>query len=150
VIFTATAATLTILTGAAGDPQVASVGSPVLYRPAVRLTDEFGSAVPGVSVAFEVVSGGGTVDGAQATTDATGWAAVRSWRVGSSPGPNTLRATAGTFSSVIFSATAVILPTAITIEVHDSFFRSVQNGSVSDLRAYASDTVAVGGAITWV
>jgi plastocyanin len=130
--------------------QLAAPGSPVQFRPRVHVTDAFRNPVPGVPVAFEVVSGGGTVDGAPTTTDTFGSAAVTSWRLGSSPGPNTLRATAGTLTPVIFTATAAILPTAITIEVHNDFFRSVRNGSVSDDREYAVDTVAVGGTITWV
>jgi hypothetical protein len=47
-----------------GDAQEAVAGGPVLQPPSVLATDEFGNPVRGVSVAFEVVSGGGTVDGA--------------------------------------------------------------------------------------
>lgn len=92
-----------------GDGQVVARGATVPRRPAVLVTDQYNNRVAGVSVAFEVVSGGGTVDGAQATTGADGVAAVTSWTLGSSPGPNTLRATAATLtgSPVIFTATAV-------------------------------------------
>jgi len=140
-----------------GDAQVAPQRSAVFLPPSVLATDQFGNPVPGVSVAFEVASGGGTVDGAQATTNADGVAAVKSWTLGSSPGPNTLRATSGTLtgSPVTFTATAVAIPTAITIEMHNDFFRSVRNGSGggggSGFPAdYARDTVAVGGTVTWV
>jgi plastocyanin len=136
-----------------GDSQLAGLGNPVPKRPQVRVTDEFGNGVPGVSVTFEVLSGGGTVEGAQVTTNVNGVAVVTSWRVGTSPGPNTLRATAGTLTPVIFTATAAVLPTAITIAVHDSFFRSVRNGSGNSARGPENDpqdTVAVGGTMTWV
>jgi len=138
-----------------GNNQVASPGSPVLNRPKVHVVDGFGNGVAGVRVAFEVASGGGTVEGAQASTDAQGFALVGSWRLGTSPGPNTLRATAGTLtgSPVIFTATAVPLPTAITIEVHNDFFHSVRNGSGYNGHGYANqprDTIAVGGTVTWV
>jgi hypothetical protein len=145
----------TAIASHSGDAQVAPQRSAVFLPPSVLTTDQFGNPVPGVSVAFEVVSGGGTVEGAQATTDADGVAAVKSWTLGSSPGPNTLRATSGTLtgSPLIFTATAAPLPTAITIEVHNNFFRSVRNGSGggSGLPAdNARDTVAVGGTVTWV
>ena len=147
----------TAIASHSGDAQVAPQRSAVFLPPSVLATDHFGNPVPGVSVAFEVVSGGGTVEGAQATTDADGVAAVKVWTLGSSPGPNTLRATSGTLtgSPLTFTATAVALPTAITIEVHDNFFRSVRNGSGGGSFGrvpadYARDTVAVGGTVTWV
>ncbi|MGH2374245.1 MAG: hypothetical protein ACRDIC_12375 [bacterium] len=92
-----------------GDAQVVERGGTVPQPPSVRVTDEFGNPVRNVSVAFEVASGGGTVEGAQARTGADGVAAVTRWRLGDSPGPNTLRATVGTLtgSPVTFTATAV-------------------------------------------
>lgn len=92
-----------------GDAQVLGVGETVPQPPSVLATDEFGNPVRSVSVVFEVASGGGTVDGAQARTGADGVAGVTRWRLGPSPGPNTLRATAGALSGspVTFTATAV-------------------------------------------
>jgi plastocyanin len=140
----------------AGNGQAAAAGRPVLQPPSVVATDEFGNPVPGVSVAFEVASGGGTVDGAQATTAGFGIARVGSWTLGSSPGANTLRATSGTLtgSPVVFTATALDLPTAVTIEVHDDYFLSLRNGSGRSIGGnhvhYARDTIAAGGTVTWV
>ena len=90
-----------------GDAQLVGTGGTVPQPPAVRVTDRFGNPVAGLNVAFEVTSGGGTVDGAQATTAPNGVAAVASWRLGSSPGRNTLRATTGRLNPVLFTATAV-------------------------------------------
>ena len=142
------------ITAAGGDGQQAGVGSPVSHPPSVKATDVFGNPVPGVSVTFAVASGGGTLEGAQQTTGSDGIAMVESWSLGSSPGTNTVEATSGGLagSPVLFSATATPLATAVTVEVHNDFFRSVRNGSVSgsDLFEYAVDTIAAGGTVTWV
>ncbi|HEX6250033.1 MAG TPA: hypothetical protein VFZ56_01210 [Gemmatimonadaceae bacterium] len=89
----------------AGDAQSTVVGTAVSIDPAVRITDEFGNAVPGVSVTFTVSSGGGSVTGETQATDGNGVATVGSWTLGTSAGANALTATAGSLE-VIFTATA--------------------------------------------
>jgi hypothetical protein len=91
------------------DPQTAPIASAVGDPPAVRVLDATNIPIPGYTVTFEVTSGGGSVTGAVAVTDATGFASVGSWRLGPSRGSNTVTATAGTLegSPVTFSATAV-------------------------------------------
>jgi hypothetical protein len=90
----------------AGNNQTATAGSAVAVRPAVRVTDQYGNPVPGVSVTF-VAQNGGTVTGALQTTDATGTATVGSWKL--AVGTNYLLATAGaanvTGNPVTFTAT---------------------------------------------
>lgn len=90
----------------AGDNQSAQTSSLVAVPPAVRITDEYGNPVVGKSVAFAVASGGGSVSGALASTNASGIAAVGSWQLGSSAGTNTLRADVSGLAPVIFTATA--------------------------------------------
>ncbi|MEO7998351.1 MAG: hypothetical protein ABI852_12955, partial [Gemmatimonadaceae bacterium] len=68
------------------------VGSEVATPPAVRAVDQYGNAVPNVAVTFAVVSGAGTITGAQQVTNASGVATVGSWKLGTSAGTQSLRA----------------------------------------------------------
>jgi hypothetical protein len=78
---------------AAGINQHARPGALVPVRPAVVVRDAYDNLVPGIALEFEVISGGGSVTGASAVTDAAGRAEVGSWTLGSA-NPNQLRATA--------------------------------------------------------
>jgi hypothetical protein len=91
----------------AGDNQTASLGAAVKVAPSVIVKDAKGRPVPGVSVTFAVASGGGSVTGSPATTDASGIAKVGSWKLGTTAGANTLTATSAglTGSPVTFAAT---------------------------------------------
>ena len=109
-------ATLTVTPGAAaslaivaGDGQVAVAGSPVATLPAVRVTDSFDNAVSGFAITFSVASGGGTVTAGTTTTNSAGIAAVGSWTLGTTAGPNTLTATGAglTPASVTFTSTGL-------------------------------------------
>jgi hypothetical protein len=83
-----------LLTKQAGDGQSALAGSTLPIDPAVRVTDQFGNPVSSVAVTFAVASGGGKVMGPNRMTDASGVATVLSWTLGTTPGLNTLTATA--------------------------------------------------------
>jgi hypothetical protein len=89
-----------------GNGQSAAAGSLVTVPPAVKVTDAEGAPVAGVGVSFVVTRGGGGVDGGEATTGSDGVARVAGWRLGPSPGPNTLEARAGSLegSPVVFTA----------------------------------------------
>src|SRR5439155_21154 len=91
----------------AGDQQDATVGTAVLVPPAVIVRDAFANPVSGVAVTFAPGTGGGSVTGASQNTNASGIAAVTSWTLGNTAGPNTLTATSGTLqgSPVTFTAT---------------------------------------------
>ena len=84
VTFNATAAALPPTTIAinAGDAQSANAGSAVPVAPSVKVTDAEGVGVPGVSVTFSIRSGGGSLTGAGAVTNAQGIATVGSWTLG--------------------------------------------------------------------
>jgi hypothetical protein len=83
------------LANVAGDGQSAAVGTSVAVPPAVRATDNTGKPVPGVTVTFAIVSGGGNITGGTTTTNADGTATVGSWALGAVAGTNALSATAG-------------------------------------------------------
>src|SRR5207302_3627296 len=79
----------------------------------------FANPVAGVSVTFAAGTGGGSITGASQTTNASGVAAVTSWTLGTTAGPNTLTATSGTLqgSPVTFRANATA-GAATEIAVH--------------------------------
>jgi hypothetical protein len=76
----------------AGDDQTGSPGGVAAIAPEVRVTLK-GEPLAGVTILFEVGSGGGSVTGATILTDADGLAAVGSWTFGPTAGTNTLTAT---------------------------------------------------------
>lgn len=111
----ATVGAATTMTKVAGDAQSAPINTNVAVAPQVKLVDRFGNPVPGVSVAFTVGLGGGSVNGGVSNTNAAGVATVASWRVGSTVGNNSLTATAGALS-VSFTATGTVgAPAALTL-----------------------------------
>ena len=87
----------------AGNGQTAGVGTPVAIRPAGRVTAS-GTPVAGYPVTF--VTSDGTVTGPEVLSGADGIATVGSWTLGSSPGPQELRAVAAV-GTVTFTATAL-------------------------------------------
>lgn len=93
---------------AAGNNQQAPVGTSLAVSPAVLVRDGANNPVAGAIVRFTVTSGGGTVLGDTALTDANGRAAAGEWIMGTSPGTNTLRATvSGTTLATTINATAI-------------------------------------------
>src|SRR5581483_890581 len=97
------------LTVSSGDNQNATVDTDVSSASAVLVTDQYGNPVSGVSVTFAVASGGGSGTGLSQSTDATGVAAVGSWKLGTAAGSNTLTATSAGLagSPVVFHATGL-------------------------------------------
>lgn len=88
----------------AGDGQSAEVDTDVAVPPSVRLIDEHGNDVEGVTVTFAATLGDGSVAEAVQVTRADGIATVGSWTLGPTPGDNELEATAASLSAV-FTAT---------------------------------------------
>jgi hypothetical protein len=95
VSFTAatTAGPAASISMAAGNNQHVTASTQFPFRPAVVVRDAHDNLVPGIPVAFEVISGGGSVTDAAVVTDAAGRAEVGGWTLGSAD-PNQLRATA--------------------------------------------------------
>ncbi len=106
----------TSLTKEAGDNQFAQVSTAVAIPPAVKISDAGGNPVADVEVSFAVASGGGSITGELAMTDAAGLAAVGSWTVGPNPGTNELTATVSGLAALTFTATGTTDAVAANIE----------------------------------
>jgi hypothetical protein len=102
---TSTAGAAASLTKSAGDNQAGTEGIAVPVAPSVVVKDANGNVKSDVVVTFAVASGGGSVTGAAATSNALGIATVGSWILGG-PGLNTLTASAPGLPTVTFTATA--------------------------------------------
>ncbi|HEY6225271.1 MAG TPA: Ig-like domain-containing protein, partial [Gemmatimonadales bacterium] len=96
----------------AGNNQSARVGTAVVTDPSVLVRDGFLNPVSGASVTFSP-SGGGSVSGSPATTNASGIATVASWTLGATGTENSngtfansLSASTGGAGSTNFSATS--------------------------------------------
>ena len=108
---TAGARTATTVTATSPTTQTASVGTAVASPPAVRVNDQTGQPMAGVAVTFAVTAGGGTLVGANATTNAQGIATVTSWTLGAAAGQTTVTATVAGLTPVTFTATGAVAGT---------------------------------------
>jgi N-acetylneuraminic acid mutarotase len=102
------------------DGQSALVSTPVALPPAVKLTNAHGQAVGGLPITFAVGSGGGSITalgggagtavGVIVRTAGNGVAALASWKLGSSPGANTVVASeiGALGSPLTFTATGTV------------------------------------------
>ncbi len=98
---------------AQGNNQEAFAGTAVPTPPSVRALSADGEPIPGAVVTFVVTDGGGTLAGAEATSNADGIATVASWTLGEEVGQNVLNATApGTTDRVVFIARGFVGPPA--------------------------------------
>ncbi|MGH7613743.1 MAG: beta strand repeat-containing protein, partial [Gemmatimonadales bacterium] len=100
-LVTVTAAAASSIVVNAGNSQTVRVGTAVATDPSVLVRDAFLNPVPSASVTF-TPSGGGSVTGSPATTDAIGIATVTSWTLGSTGTENA----DGTFSNSLSASTA--------------------------------------------
>ena len=107
---TGTVGTPTTIAANSVTTQTATAGTAVAAPPSVKVTDVGGNPVSGVSVAFSVFTGGGTVLPAAVSTNASGIATLTSWTLGSVAGANSVRATVTglTGSPVTFNATGTV------------------------------------------
>jgi hypothetical protein len=106
-IVTTSAGAATTIAIHAGDAQTDTVGQTLGAPPSALVTDADNNPVSGVAVAFAVASGGGSIVGGSATSNADGVAAVTSWTLGTVAGANTVTAAATglTGSPQTFTAT---------------------------------------------
>ncbi|MDB4917110.1 MAG: hypothetical protein JWM95_4754 [Gemmatimonadetes bacterium] len=137
----------------AGDNQSASGGAAVAVNPAVVVKDSAGNLLANVGVTFSVVSGGGSVTGGAATTNATGVATVGSWVLGTAGGTNTLSASVAGIAAVTFTATGTATaPASMQVSAGDGQ-TSVAGTAVAVLPAVivrkADGTPAAGVAVTF-
>jgi YVTN family beta-propeller protein len=94
----------------AGDLQSAIVNTAVPTAPRVRIEDQFGNRVAGVSVSVAVDSGSGLVTNPSPVSDSAGVASVGSWQLGTRAGQNALTISANGLagSPVSFTATGLV------------------------------------------
>ncbi len=90
-----------------GDGQSATVETAVAIAPRLRVTDSDGIPVSGVEVTFEVVDGGGRVEGGVVATGSDGTAAPNAWFLGPTPGANRLVGEVPGLAPVFFDATGL-------------------------------------------
>ena len=115
-VFTAMAEPPHALLIHSGDGQVARTRRETDEPVRVRVISRSGAGLSGVTVAFDVTAGGGSVPSSSAVTDADGIASPGPWTMGD-PGPQELRATAPGVNRVIFRATALAAPVAELVAV---------------------------------
>ena len=99
-----TAPRFAILTGVSGSGQTATVGTLLPNPFVVRVNDQEGNPVAGFTVTWEVTAGGGTLTAEESPSDAQGLAST-SLQLGGTPGLNRVRASIGSPSPVVFTAT---------------------------------------------
>lgn len=90
-----------------GNSQVGPASAALPESLAVVVKDENGAALPGVTVAFAVTAGGGSVSPTTRQTDASGIAKTR-YTLGPNAGTQTVNATTGGLAPAQFSAVAQI------------------------------------------
>ena len=122
--------TPTALTIRSGDGQTADAGTAVPNAPTVQVTGESGTGIGGVTVSFNVTTGGGSVASATAVTGSDGIASSGTWTLGD-PGPQQLRASVSGLEPVVFSATALDVPAALVIHAGDGQ-RAIAGTTVPD------------------
>ncbi len=93
-----------------GDEQSGIVGTPLSDSLKVLVTDANGNAIPGVSVSWSVVSGGGQISPTTSTTNSIGIASAR-FILGPNEGDQQAQAEAGVLTGpVVFTAHAQVQP----------------------------------------
>ncbi len=100
--------TLTANTGV--NAQTGTVGQALALPISVHLTDQNGTAVPGVAISW-TVTGGGSVDSASSTTNSSG-DAITYWTLGTAAGIDSLQAATSNGVSLVITATAAPGPFA--------------------------------------
>src|SRR6185437_2861722 len=96
VLFSATAThgAATAMAEVAGtNGQSGTVGTAIGTLPAMKVTDQFGNVVPGVTVTFALGTGGarnGSITGPNPATNGSGVATLGTWTLGNTAGPDTV------------------------------------------------------------
>lgn len=103
-----------VVTAASATSGRAVVGDTLSTAPTVKVTDNYGNPVPGVTVLFRVTAGGGSIQHASVITSAGGLASGGAWILGPVVGPQrvtaTVQAPVAKGNPVVFAATAAASP----------------------------------------
>ena len=105
-VATATVGAAATIAKVSGDAQTGTIGQALAQPLVVRVQDQFGNYVPGASVTWTVLTGGGTVAPPNGPTDASGQATAQ-WTLGSTGGTHSVRAQVGS-ATVTFTASALV------------------------------------------
>jgi hypothetical protein len=97
-----------------GDGQTGTTGSALTAPLVVQVKDRLGHSIAGVSVAFAVTGGGGTIAPDAVSTNEDG-KAEGTWTLGAIAGPQAARATVAGLDTLVFAATAQGLAGSPTI-----------------------------------
>ena len=133
---TAIAGPATQLNRTGGNAQSGSVNAALTNPLQVTAVDQFGNGVAGVSVAWQVTGGGGSVASPNSTTSASG-AATMVWTLGPTLGAQTAEGASGvlTGSPVAFTATGTPPVTPVTVQ--------------NNLYSPAAITITAGTQVRW-
>jgi hypothetical protein len=132
-----------------GNGLIGTAGKAVAVLPSVRVVNSAGLTVQGAPVTFSIVSGGGTITGAEQLTGATGVATVGSWTLGAATGVNTLSARVGSLPPVIFTVTGSAQVASVALSPATV---SMTSGQSSVLTLTARDVfgnVLAGRSVQW-
>jgi plastocyanin len=149
VTFTATATpgAATQMIQPTGNGQAWMIGT-VLPQPlAVTVADQYANGVAGTAITWQVTSGSASVNPGSSMSNASGIAQTV-LTLGNTPGAITITATNAALagSPQPFNATAQAIPTTANVTVGPGIvFKSNRNSSTDP----ATDTIAVGGSVTW-
>ena len=106
-LHTATSGSASGVTIVSGNEQSGAPGSALAQPLVVQVNDAAGNPVSGAPVTWVVTGGGGSLDPATSTTDASGLASSV-WTLGSAPGPNTAQAVVSGVGQASFTATGLV------------------------------------------
>ena len=133
---TPTATSIVVVSGAS---QVATVATSLASPVVVKVTDQSGNPVVGVSVMFAPSASAGSVSATQVTTDATGSASV-TWTLGTVAGADSMMVTTGALAPVAVVATAMPdAPTALTIVAGNNQTAPIDSMLASTLEVKVTD-----------
>ena len=139
---TARAGAATALARVSGDAQQGGAGAPLRDSLVVRVTDEFGNGVQGITVTWSA-QGGGTVSPATSVSDATGRATTRV-TMGDALGSVSVTASAPSVPAATFTANAVLGITAIAPALLEPGVTATITG-VNFSPTPSANTLSIGG-----
>ena len=148
IVVAAASLVATSIVHISGNNQIDTVGTTLSTHYVVEVRDQNGDALSGITVAFAVTAGGGSLSASSVTTDSSGQA-ESTLTLGSTTGTNTVTATAsGITAPVTFTATATATGTAVASYIHitdasDDNIRMIlpptSGGAASIVRTYTVD-----------
>ena len=134
---TALAAAPAQVVAAGGQGQVQEAGASFPRLLTALVLDAFGNGVPGVTVAWSVAGGSGTVGASTSVTGASG-GAVMGVVAGGTPGSLAVIAVPAVLPSDTVHFGLSVTPTATVVTVNSNFFQSDSIG------------IPIGGAVRWI